>query len=399
MAIFQTIFCVLFADRSSFKFLIGSTLGLAFSISVILSTIGVMNGFDWGLKEGLKRSVGDVIFYSKNGFFSFNLKLKEDLKSLGVRHFSPMAQTEGFIINEEISRGVLVKGVERESFSKVTNLKLNVNDDGGIALGVELAKKLQVKEGEEVVIALVQGQMDAMGLPILKRLRVGQIVTHGIYQKDLRLAYVDRKILQKILRIEGLDNVVTMDIPKEYDRYDENKRMQIFRENLERQLGEGFITAPFWRGFSSLIKAVQVEKFMMSLILQLIVVISVINVLAFVIFLNEKKSRELFLFKALGMTRLRIFRVWQLMMVAIWMCSCFLSTLLVAAFDYALRNFSFFKIPGDVYSLGRLSLLLDVADYGIVFLGALFWLFLISFLGLRRLNKKTILQGLRREFS
>ena len=47
-------------DKASFKFAIGVWLGLSFSIAVILSTIGIMDGFITTMKSGPK--VPMVIF-------------------------------------------------------------------------------------------------------------------------------------------------------------------------------------------------------------------------------------------------------------------------------------------------------------------------------------------------
>jgi hypothetical protein len=47
---------------------------------------------------------------------------------------------------------------------------------------------------------------------------------------------------------------------------------------------------PFWSEYSYFIEAVKIEKLSITLILQLIVVVAVFNIIAFVIYIMEKKS-------------------------------------------------------------------------------------------------------------
>jgi ABC-type lipoprotein release transport system permease subunit len=156
---------------------------------------------------------------------------------------------------------------------------------------------------------------------------------------------------------------------------------------------------PYWREFSSLIEAVKVEKVMISLILQMIVVISIFNILAFIIFINEKKAKELFLFKALGLSKKAMSDLWMKLVLLIWGLSCVLSMIFVQIFKFALLKLPFFELPSEIYSMPRIELYLTVKDYLFVFSLALVWVLLITYYLLRRLKQKSLLEGLRQEFA
>jgi ABC-type lipoprotein release transport system permease subunit len=226
---------------------------------------------------------------------------------------------------------------------------------------------------------------------------VSQIVTHGIYEKDMRIVYMALENLQEILGSGRKVNVVALKTSPHIGK--STQAIKEFSQSLNRKLNLGFYAKPYWSDFSTLIEAVQVQKLIIGLILQLVVVISIFNVLAFIIFLNEKKAQEIFLFKALGMSQRRVYRTWMAMVLAIWFGSCLLSLGFVEVFDMALRNMGIFQLPGDVYHLGQLTIILDGNDYIIVFGLALLWLVFMSWLGLRRMKTKTVLAGLRREFA
>ncbi len=396
----KSLFRILFADKSSMRFVVGVLLGLAFSISVILSTIRVMDGFDTALREGLKNSLGDLYIFSREGFFYHDKELHEELLSLGVTEQTPIVKTEGFVIVGEQSKGVVVKGVVPKTFSEATGIKLHIKKDH-VALGYELAKTIGVKENDYIALALASGNKEFSGLPVLKRFKVGQIVKHAVYQKDVRSLYLDFKDLNKTLNLFGRSNVVALNVP---DEFKENEvatpdEIKLFRRKIIEKINFSFIVRPYWSEFSSLISAVKSEKVMIGLIFQLVVIISIFNVLAFVIYLNEKKVKEIFLFKALGMSQKKVFRLWFFLISSIWISACVVSIGMVSLFDIGLAHLSVLELPRDVYHLGRISIDLDFQDYLLVFGLAYFWLLLVSWIGLRKIKKKSILSGLRKEFA
>ena len=398
---FKVILGLIFNEKSSIKFAIGVFLGLGFPISVILPTIGIMDGFELSLRQALKKSTGDLQFYSRKGFFNVEGEISSLLAELGINEYTAVIQSQGFAIRGKISKGVLVRGVEPESYAKVTGVYIKINE-GQVALGAELAKRLKVKNGEDVVLALANGNTEISALPQLTRFKVGQIIKHEIYQKDSRMFYLAKKRLKQMMQLRYSTNNVLVNLASAKDHAINKKHTEkilVLRKTLKNALGSKFAVFPYWHEFSSLIQAVEVEKFVIGIILQLVVIISVFNVLAFIIFLNEGRSRELFLIRALGIGRKRFTRVWLLLIALLWSVSCFISIFMVKIFDIFLRNFSFFESLSDIYNIGTLSLSLDLFDYILVFVLALAWLFLISWFGLARLKKISILKGLRKEFA
>jgi ABC-type lipoprotein release transport system permease subunit len=96
------------------------------------------------------------------------------------------------------AREYLSGGVEGENFSKATGLFVAVSP-GEIVVGEELARQLNLKVGDEMALTLGKGN-DAQGaLPGVKVFKLRGVVKHGIYQKDLRLVYLDRNDLGSFL--------------------------------------------------------------------------------------------------------------------------------------------------------------------------------------------------------
>lgn len=390
-------------DRSSFRFAIGVWLGLSFSIAVILSTIGIMDGFISTMKGGLKQSNGDLYFYSRSGFFELGEAVEKEIREKGITQLAKSIESQAFVVHEGISKGVSVKGVDGKTFSELTGLAINP-EPGKLVIGAELAKVLKLSEGENIVLVLAKGNSDMQGLPLLKSFEVQGVVNHGIYQKDLRFVYIDKNALSQMLGVENKINMVSLNLAPGQQNLPMDKKEKVIKDlryQLEDILGIDFRVKPFWYDYGSLLEAVEIEKYTIGLILQIIVVISIFNVLSFVTFLNEKKSREIFLFQALGMSSKYVRQSWVNLMLTLWLSSCLFSQVLVWIFDYLLNYLSFLNLPGEVYymDLSRLSLAIGWEDYVIVYLSALFWLLLIVAFSLYRMKRKSLLYGLRKEFS
>ncbi len=383
-------FDVLLFQGYSLAFALGVTLGLGLSMAVILTTIGLMDGFERTLKTGLKRSSGDIFLRGKQGFFNLDEPIKDVLKENDIERFTSIVESEGFSLYEKRSKGVLIRGIEKESFEKTLGLSINIKPKE-IAIGRELAEFYGIKKGQILILSIIGSSINMGKIPTLREFVIGDIIEHGIYQKDLRYIYMDKKELQEILGVDNLVNSVLLKTPKE--------DIEDVVNNLTSHLGENFNISPFWSEFSILLRAVRAEKFMIGLILQIIVIIATFNVLAYIFFLSEKRSREIFLFRAVGMSQRLLMYSWGLFIIFLWLTSCLCSFLFYSAIKYGIENVESLSLPSDVYYLMNLKLYISSGNYAFVFFLSLLWMVLITFFNLRRLNRNTLIQGLKEEFS
>jgi ABC-type lipoprotein release transport system permease subunit len=227
---------------------------------------------------------------------------------------------------------------------------------------------------------------------------VTSFIKHGIYQKDLRFIYLDRSELGAILGLKKKINLVVISAEKSGTL---KSLLPITHKSneLKKALNSEFLIKPFWDEYDFLIEAVKVEKFSISLILQLIVLVAIFNIVAFVIYIMEKKAQDFFFLRAVGLSLKDISRFWFLSVLIIWAVSCFGAHLLSNLFNWCLQNLSFLKIPGEIYVLSSLSIDLDFLAYSTVYGISFVWILVAAFIGYFRLKRRPIMQGLRQEFN
>jgi ABC-type lipoprotein release transport system permease subunit len=380
------------------KILLATLASFAFSISVILCTFGLMDGFDHLLKSGLRHSSGDLLITSQRGFFILGDRLKKEIETIEPKAIASVIQTEAFALHADRSRGVLVRGIDEESFSLATGLRLKMAP-GGMAIGSVLAKDLNLKVGDFLALTLGRGNDSSEGLPSVKQFRVDQIVSHGIYQKDLRFGYMPRMDLADLLSVGDKINLVIVAVESAAVALKDLAPIEEARQKLRYEMSSEFLIKPFWGEYAFLIEAVKVEKFSISLILQLIVVVAVFNIMAFVIYIMEKKAQDFFFLRAVGLSLGSLMKFWLISIILIWAVSCTLAHFLSEIFNWSLHNLSFLQIPGEIYVLSSLNVRLNATAYVTVYFVSLIWVMIASFGGYWRLRRRPIIQGLRQEFS
>lgn len=395
MKSYSSLFKIVLYGRSSGNILIATILSFTFSITVILCTFGLMDGFDHLLKSGLRHSTGDVVMTSKKGFYKLDEPFLETLNEFSEKA-TFLIQSEAFSIYNSKSTGIILRGVEPESFSQVTGLNLSI-DEGEIVVGEELLKQLNLNEGDNLAITLGQGKDNS--LPIIKMFKVRGSVSHGIYQKDLRMAYVLKDDLASVLNVGKKVNMTLVQLMDPTKPIDDLELVNSTVRDMKREFDPEFIIKPFWAEYNYLIEAVKVEKFSISLVLQLIVIVAVFNILAFVIYIMEKKAQEFFFLRAVGLSINKLMIFWVVTISAIWAISCVGSFFLSDIFDLSLKHLPMFQVPGEIYVLSSLELKLSTESFITVFAIAFVWILIASFIGYLRLKNKTIIQGLRQEFN
>ncbi len=389
--IFMTIFL---KEKSLLRFSLLSLIGFALSMAIILISIGIMDGFLISLKNGLNKSEGDIFIYHDTGFFHESEvidKLKEN--NITNLRYSSYIQTEGFVVSSGETKGVEIRGIENNAFDMLDLKKYDLSGKQ-ILIGNKLANMLKLEVGDELTIALAEGNKNLSMLPLLLNFRILGFFSNNIYEKELRTIYILKDSLQSILNVNDKINVISINS----NSYSDSKIEKLITK-ISSFLPKEFNVKSYWDRYSVLLEAVKTEKFLIAFILQLIVIVACFNILAFVLFINESCSKPLFLFRALGFNQTNYFKLMLSILLAFWALASCISYGLVYLFSYILSNFSILNLPGDIYFLNEIDLILSYPDYIMVFSLSLLWLIIISIRSIYKFKKRPILAHLRKEFA
>lgn len=387
----------LFSSKHTLQQLLLVILSLALAISFILSNVGLMDGYEKAFKAGLRESGADLHLMSSSGFFTWDQAHQKVLKDRYPRARAlPIILSEAFVVSPQTAKGIQLRGVD-ESAQGALSLKIIPRDDE-IILGKQLAQALSVKIGESVQLLFSQGSHLASGLPQAQSFHVIDIVQHSLHMRDSRTAYINRSLLADLVGAGDKVNQVLISLPGSSFAQVEAASQQLDQDFGDAQLF-GLWIKPFWAEHTNLMEAVAVEKTMITLALQLVVIVSLFNIISFLYELFTHRERELFLLRALGLSFRQVSFFFLLVIVALWCCSFLLALGLTFLFNVLLREVSWLQIPGKIYELSSLSLSLSIADILWCALGSLGWTLLMTVVSLWRLKRKSLTQVLRGELA
>ena len=291
-----------------------SIIGIALGVSAIIIVMSVMNGFRSNLTERIIGVNSHLNLYSfKNLIKEEQIKkIKNDLSITNYKKVFSSVETQGLIIKDNTSNGVVIRGYkeinsEHYLYDKIITKKLSLINFDKIVIGDALANKLDLKIGDKLKIAIPKTNKTLLGnIPRFKTLIVDGIFDFGMYEYDSNLVFISIELARKLLLVENniynriefyLENPLLVNNFKNLvDQYIANNNLDLYSLSwMDRN--------------SSLMNALKVEKNVMFLILTLIIVVASMNIISGLIIFVKEKNKDIGILKTLGFSNFSILKV------------------------------------------------------------------------------------------
>lgn len=251
-----------------------SVLGIGFGVVALIVILSVMNGFQSGyIKTIMEVSSGHIRLTGKY----------EDLKLVEKKHnqksFFVFTESQALIQgNYTRQAGTLIRAVDIKSFFKDTGLIdqlnfvegfLNLEENGSIVLGYELARSLSINVGDDVFLPLIAGSSDVNVFSDNSKLRVTGIFKTGFLGVDSSYSFVS---LETGNTIFGETKNVNAFVKLQNENSDYNYIAEVTKTTPN-------IKAESWRTYNhAFFGALRVEKNVMMLLVVLIFIVVSVNI-------------------------------------------------------------------------------------------------------------------------
>ncbi len=291
-----------------------SIIGITLGVSAVIIVMSVMNGFRSNLTERL------IGVNSHLNLYSFNEKIKHDqietikqkLDPKSYKNIFSSIETQGLVISNNISKGVIMRAYkdispEHYLYEKLITNKISLIDFDRIIIGDALAQELNLKLGDQIKIAVPKTDTSLLGnIPRFKTLKIDGIFDFGMYEYDSNLVFISLELSRKLLLInDDIFNRIEfyLNDPLEVNKFNEIIEINIKQNNLN------FYSLSWMDRNSSLMNALKVEKNVMFLILTLIIVVASMNIISGLIIFVKEKNKDIAILKTLGFTNLGILKI------------------------------------------------------------------------------------------
>jgi len=369
-----------------------SVAGVTVGVMALIVVIAVMAGFESDLKSRILGVESHVVLMRHGGGFSDYREVLKYLETVkGVEAATPFIYTQIMLRSSAGVSGAVLRGIDPESAGKVIkNIESgqptadfhelgSAEEDATpeIILGKELAGNLEVGKGDMIYVISPRGGLSPVGhIPVMKRFQVTGLFKSGMYEYDGSLAYVTLREAQKILRME--DTVTGIEI-RVTDIYKARQIGTEIADELNRRYSYQSYWARDWMQMNkNLFSALRLEKTVMFIILALIVLVAAFNIASSLIMMVMEKTRDIAILKAMGATDRSIGKIFVFKGMAIGTSGTVLGCALGFFLCALLKRYEFVKLPGDVYYITTLPVLLNVQDVAIIATGAMLICFLAT---------------------
>ncbi|MCP4669960.1 MAG: ABC transporter permease [Desulfobacula sp.] len=265
--------------------------GLA--IGVGLTAMIVTDGFMIGMMDNLVGSVietftGDGQIHARG--FKENFEVEKYIKDVSklvkkleqenkIKHVTSRTQTFGMISSPDNYVNIGIVGIESKKESKIIRIQKAVKKGtlpfrpGDIAIGQKLAKKLEVKMGDKVVVTVAQAFSEDLAQ---EQFRVSGILEFGSREFDSSMAFIKFSKAQEMLNLkDGAHEIVLKFHDKET------------AENVDHPIWEKYsvngLKAQSWKKLAPEIMAmmnmIDISTYIISIIVFILSAIIIINTL------------------------------------------------------------------------------------------------------------------------
>ena len=283
-----------------------SMLGIALGVAALIIVLSVMNGFQKEVRDRMLGVLAHIEVFAPGGAAlpDLALTLKEAKANPQVLGAAPFIAAQALLARGEDMKGAMVRGVDPALEGEVTDIfaprggmpsVLQRLQPGafGVVLGLDLARNLGVREGDNVTLIAPSGQVTPAGVvPRLKQMTVVGTFDSGHYEYDAGLVLLHQDDAARIFRLEGPTGI----------------RLKIANLHQAREVAQqlagtlsGDLLVRDWtRTNRTWFAAVQLEKRMMFIILTLIVAVAAFNLVSTLVMTVTDKRADIAILRTLG---------------------------------------------------------------------------------------------------
>jgi lipoprotein-releasing system permease protein len=292
--------------RNSFISVISliSMAGIALGVAALIIVISVMNGFQSELRNRMLTATAHIEVKGDGQPLANWQSLVPTLKKNSqVAAVAPYVESNGMWVNGDTNKPSLIRGIDPaqelqvatlQDHMKVGTLESLKPGEWGVILGIDLARSLGVRAGEQVALITTQGTTTPAGLaPRVKSFTVTGLFEIGWIEADSRVAIVHMNDAQRLFQMG--DGVTGLRV-----KLNDLMQAPTVAEEWIKGLPVGLGVTDWTKANANFFKAVKLEKRVMFIILTLIVAVAAFNLVSTLVMVVTDKESDIAILRTLG---------------------------------------------------------------------------------------------------
>ncbi|KER83512.1 MULTISPECIES: lipoprotein-releasing ABC transporter permease subunit [Xanthomonas] len=384
-----------------------SILGIALGVTVLITTLAVMSGFQKEIRDRLLQMAAHATVSADGApMHDWQHAVEVAMADPRIAGAAPYIETEsllqgprkqpaivrGIVPAEEGKVSVLAKKMQQGSVDSLTPGSYN------IVIGKELAIWLGVDMGDSIVVLLSDTQATPLGaMPRLKRFTVSGIFEAGYNEIDRGLAVVNMQDLARVLRMDGVTGV-------RLRLHDMDQAWPVARD-LAVKLHGPYRVSDWTQENANLYHSLKMEKTVMGILLSLIVAMGAFNLVSSQVMLVTDKQADIAILRTLGLSPAGVMQVFMVQGSLIGFMGTIMGVIGGIVLTLNLERilgvietiFSVKLLPEDVYYITGLPTDMQTQDVVVITVVALVMSFLATLYPAWRASRTQPAEALRYE--
>lgn len=279
-----------------------SLLGMALGVTVLITVLAVMNGFDYEIHNRVFSMARQVTI--SGGIKDWSLVAQEVKKNSDVVACAPFVFGQGMLTKDSRARGVVINGILPQREAQVSNMAATVTQGAmaalqpgsfGIVLGWEIAADLNVGIGDKVVLLVPNTVLTPIGVePRFKRFTVVGIFHVGEgFGYDASMTFINLYDAQKLFTLGDKVTGLHLKIKNLY-------QAPLLVQELLLQFHDSYNITDWTREYGSFFQAIRMEKTTMFVVLLFIIAIAAFNLVSGLVMTVTDKQADIAILRTFG---------------------------------------------------------------------------------------------------
>lgn len=304
-------------------------IGVFLGVTALTSVVAVTGGFQRAFQQRVLGVNSHILVLRYGLDFTDYREVGDKLDDVkGVRGTSPFILHEMIASQGGDTSGILVKGVDPDTMSEVTDLPQYVLHPGAlqrmrydgsdgpdrnprVLLGKTLAEDLGVEKGDTLRMTSPLKNLDpgqwspGESSPASRQVVVAGLFRSGFHEYDSRLVITDYRALQDFFN-QG-DAVNGIDL-----RLEDPFQADAVRSRISPMLPETDFNIIDWRQMNhNLFTSLKLQRAVLSILFLFIILVASFNIVCTLIMLVLDKKKDIAILKAMGADRLSIMKIFM----------------------------------------------------------------------------------------
>ena len=337
-----------------------SILGVAVGVMALIVVLSVFTGFTEGLRDQIIGVNAHALVQRYGTTIADPDQVSAKITAVeGVVATTPYIYGQALISSNANSTGVVLRGIEAKSAMRVISIgeKMKAGnltdldrtgDIPAIVLGRDMARQLQVGQGDRVRLLSPNGPLSPMGvLPRVRTCVVTGIFETGMYEYDSTMGYVSLDTARSLADLDSGVHGIEIRV-RDVDKADRTAAA------VRQALGREYSVRDWMQLNQNLFAALKLEKFGIFIALDLIILVAALNIISALVMMVMDKNRDIAILKSMGATTRSIMRIFFYQGAVIGLCGTLLGVGGGLGLCALLKRYKIIELPSNVYPMSTM---------------------------------------------